>query len=67
MDVCRFNHTYDFAFDVQSRKGDAEDVTPDMLIEAIRYRIDRIERNDKTEMLEACGLIDSTEAPAAEA
>lgn len=59
--MSRFNHTYDFAFDVQSDKDDGSDVTPDMLITALRHRIDRIEREDKAEFLEACGLLDSTE------
>ena len=61
--MTRFNHTYDFAFDVQSYDEYGEDVTPDMLIEAIRHRVSRIEREDRTEMLEACGLIDSSEEP----
>lgn len=61
----QFNHAYDFAFGVKSNDEYAEDVTPDMLIEALRHRINRIEREDKSEMLEACGLFDTTEEPIA--
>ena len=61
--MTRFNHTYDFAFDVQSNSDDGDDITADMLIEALRHRIDRIERENKEEIHEACGLIDTTEEP----
>ena len=58
--MSKFNHTYDFCFDVQSNDEYGEDVTPAMLIEALLHRVFRIALEDKAEMLEACGLLDTT-------
>jgi len=61
----RYNHAYDFAFEVISKKEDASDVTPAMLIAACRARLDRIEaESNGEEMLEACGLFDTMEEDA---
>jgi hypothetical protein len=60
--MSKFNHAFDFAVEVISEKDDASDVTPQMLIAALRNRIDRIAaENDGAEMLEACGLFDTSE------
>lgn len=59
----KFNHAYDFAFEVISSNEDGEDVTPAMLLKACRARLDAIEaENEGAEMLEACGLFDTMEA-----
>lgn len=56
----RFNHAFDFAFEVVSSDPDGGDVTPAMLIAACRARLDRIEaENGGKEMLEACDLFDT--------
>jgi len=53
-----FNHAYDFAFEVVSNKEDASDVTGAML----RYEcIKRINDLCDDELLEACGIYDTTE------
>lgn len=58
----RFNHAYDFAFEVISNHPEGEDVTPAMLLAACRARLDLIEAEDGgREMLEACGLFDTHE------
>lgn len=55
--MARFNHAYDFGFEVISNTEDGEDVTPAMLLAACRKRLDEIEAVDGgEEMLEACGL-----------
>ncbi len=56
----KFNHAFDFAVEVISEKEDSSDVTPKMLIAALRDRIDRLEAEDEgAEMLDACGLLDT--------
>jgi len=56
----RYNHAYDFAFEVLSDHPEGEDVTPAMLIAACRARLDRIEATDGgAEMLEACNRFDT--------
>lgn len=57
----RYNHAYDFAFEVVSCHPEGEDVTPAMLFAACRARLDRLEREGGKEMLEACGLFDTHE------
>jgi len=58
--MTKYNHAYDFAFEVVSDKEFAEDVTPTMMIEACRKRIDGIAAtNDGQEMKESCGLFDT--------
>ena len=57
----RYNHAYDFAFEVVSKHPAGEDVTAEMLFAAIRARVDRLEREGGKEMLEACGLFDTHE------
>lgn len=56
-----FNHAFDFAAPVISKKHDASDVTPEMLIAAFRARLDEIERDNPAEMLEACDRFDTYE------
>ena len=56
----RYNHAYDFAFEVISEHPEGEDVTPAMLLAACRARLDRIEaERDGAEMLEAAERFDS--------
>ena len=57
----RYNHMYDFAFEVLSDHPEGEDVTPAMLIAACRARLNRIEADGGAEMLLACGLCDTFE------
>jgi hypothetical protein len=58
----RYNHAFDFAFEVLSDHPTADDVTPAMLIAACRARLDRIEAcNGGAEMLEACDCFDTFE------
>tara|TARA_R100001510_G_C7564958_1_gene143608 strand:+ start:94 stop:270 length:177 start_codon:yes stop_codon:yes gene_type:complete len=56
-----FNHAYDFAFEVISKKEDGEDVTPVMLRQACLERITKI---SDQEIMEACGLFDTFEVEA---
>ena len=59
-DMPKFNHAFDFAVEVVSEKEDSSDVTPKMLIAALRDRINRLEAEDKgAGMLDACGLLDT--------
>lgn len=52
----RFNHAYDFAFEVISYDEYANDVTPHMLREALLARVHRL--NDE-QLVDACGLYDT--------
>lgn len=54
----RFNHAYDFAFEVVSDRADAEDVTPAMLRAALLERVNRL---TDAELNEACGFWDTYE------
>ena len=54
----RFNHAYDFAFEVISDRDDAEDVTAHMLRAALLERINRL---TDEEMLAAASWFDSCE------
>ena len=54
----RFNHAYDFAFEVISNRDDAEDVTAPMLRAALLERINRL---TDEEMLAAASWFDSYE------
>jgi hypothetical protein len=57
--IKKYNHAFDFAFEVVSLKEDGSDVTPEMLRAAC---VERAERVGKTEeMLEACSLLDTYE------
>lgn len=58
MPVKKFNHAFDFAVEVISRKEDGSDVTPHMLARELRKRI---MKENPAEMLEACGLFDTME------
>lgn len=57
----KYNHAYDFACEVVSRKEDGSDVTPRMLARALRKRIKRIMADNPDEMLQACGRFDTME------
>ena len=52
----KYNHAYDFAFEVISQKKNGDDVTPAMLREACIKRITNI---DDIEIMQACGLFDT--------
>lgn len=52
----RFNHAYDFAFEVISFDEYGEDVTPAMLRAAL---IERANRISDEEIIQACGLYDT--------
>ena len=54
----RFNHAYDFAFEVISNRDDAEDVTATMLRAALLERINRLTDD---ELLAAASWFDSCE------
>ena len=56
-----FTHAFDFAFEVASRCEDASDVTPEMLRTALIRRLSRLLAD---ELVEACGLFDTTYSPA---
>ena len=52
----RFNHAYDFAFEVISNEEEAEDVTPAMLRAALTERATHI---SDAEIMEACSCFDT--------
>ena len=54
----KYNHAYDFWFEVISDREDAADVTPEMIRKAC---IERIKRIDDQEVLEACNCSDTME------
>lgn len=54
----KFNHAYDFAFEVISSDEDGNDVTAPMLREAL---LERAKRISDDELLEACGRFDTHE------
>ena len=54
--MARFNHAYDFAFEVVSDDFYAKDVTPAMLREGLLERINRLSDD---ELVGACGLFDT--------
>ena len=56
--MSKFNHAYDFAFEVISDRDDAEDVTAPMLRAALLERINRL---TDEEMLAAASWFDSYE------
>jgi len=56
--MTKFNHAYDFAFEVISDRDDAEDVTAPMLRAALLERVNRL---TDEELLEAASWFDSHE------
>jgi hypothetical protein len=54
----KFNHAYDFAFEVRSNRDDAEDVTAPMIRAALLERVNRL---TDEELLEAASWFDSYE------
>lgn len=54
--MAKFNHAFDFAFEVLSDDFYAKDVTPDMLREALRATVDRLTDAD---MIERCSCFDT--------
>lgn len=52
----KYNHAYDFAFEVLSNDPEAEDVTPAMLRDALLARVNRLTDD---ELREACGRYDT--------
>lgn len=56
----KYNHVYDFAFEVISSQEDAEDVTAAQLRVAL---IERATRISDEELMEACGNFDTMEEP----
>jgi hypothetical protein len=54
--MVKYNHAFDFAFEVISKDEFAEDVTPAMLRTAL---IERINQLSDEELEEACGLFDT--------
>jgi hypothetical protein len=55
----RFNHAYDFAFEIESQDEDADDVTGAALRAALLKRLNTL--SDK-ELIGACGHFDVMEA-----
>ena len=60
--MSKFNHAYDFAFEVISDRDDAEDVTAPMLRAALLERVNRLTDD---ELLEAASWFDSYEEESA--
>jgi hypothetical protein len=56
--MTKFNHAYDFAFEVISDRDGAEDVTAPMLRAALLERVNRL---TDEELLEAASWFDSYE------
>jgi hypothetical protein len=54
----KFNHAYDFAFEVISERDDAEDVTPAMIRAALLERVNRL---TDEELINATSWYDSYE------
>lgn len=54
--MIKFNHAFDFAVEVISKKEDASDVTPAMLRAALIKRANELPDN---ELVEACGHFDT--------
>jgi hypothetical protein len=54
----KFNHAYDFAFEVISERDDAEDVTPAMIRAALLERVNRL---TDEELINAASWYDSYE------
>lgn len=54
--MSRFNHAFDFAFEVISDDFYAKDVTPAMLRAALLERANRL---TDAELIEACGCYDT--------
>jgi hypothetical protein len=54
----KFNHAYDFAFEVISERDDAEDVTPAMIRAALLERVNRL---TDEELISAASWFDSYE------
>lgn len=54
--MSRYNHAYDFAFEVISNHKDAEDVTLQMIRSALLERANRI---SDEEIVQACGHYDT--------
>jgi len=54
----KFNHAYDFAFEVISERDDAEDVTAPMLRAALLERVNRL---TDEELIDAASWFDSYE------
>jgi hypothetical protein len=52
----KYNHAYDFAFEVVSSAENAEDVTPQMLRKALLKRVNEL---PDEELKEACGCFDT--------
>lgn len=54
--MAKFNHAYDFAFEVISDDFYARDVTPTMIRAAL---IERAQRISDDEIVEACSMFDT--------
>ncbi len=54
--MAKFNHAYDFAFEVISDDFYARDVTPAMIRAAL---IERAQRISDDEIMEACSMFDT--------
>ena len=50
----RYDHVYDLAFSVKSDHPRGDDVTPQMLINALQKRIEDLKQGG--EIMEACGV-----------
>lgn len=54
----KYNHAYDFSFEVVSNRDDAEDVTPAMIREALLARVGKL---TDEQLFFACGCFDTVE------
>lgn len=57
--LMKYNHAYDFAFEVGSHDEQCDDVTGAQLREGLLARLNRL---SDEELLEACGNFDTMEA-----
>ena len=59
--MSRYNHAFDIAFEVISDHEEGDDITPEMLRDALQKRITSLDesQSDKGEWHEACGLFDT--------
>lgn len=57
----KYNHAYDFAFEVVANDPEAEDVTPEMIRAALLERVNRLSDDD---LMHACNCFDTYEMEA---
>lgn len=56
----RYNHMFSIAFSLTSEHQEGDDVTPEMLQEAILLRVDDLMQHDPKTLVEAVGMPEDT-------